>query len=230
MKERKQVAEMCRGLRRPRLWVQVSEIHRGPRAFRNLLGALHIPRAGGQAGEVGALGGVALAGGAGRARGAGVSGGSGLPLRAGAPRKPVFGVAGLPRLTWPRSKTHRRGSGFSGADGPVPSAPPRSHLERASERGGSGHWALCPAGLGRAPWAPGRRGSAAWTGQGQPSVPSERRDGQMRARDGKCAPYGVGGKPGLLCSHRLLGGLLTASGTPSLVISHQPDSVPRDTW
>lgn len=106
-------------------------------------------------------------------------------------------------------------------------------LETASEGSGSGHWARCPAGPEQALWAPGRRGSglcrgsAAWTGQGQPSVPSERTDGQMRARDGKYAPYGAGGKPGLLCSHRLLGGLLT----PILVISHQPDSpVPRDTW
>lgn len=76
-------------------------------AFQNLLGALHVPRAGSEAGEVGALGRVALAGQAGRAGRPGVSSWSGLPLRAGGPREPVFRIARFPGRPWPGGKRNR---------------------------------------------------------------------------------------------------------------------------
>lgn len=210
------MAELLQDRRRPRLRVQVSEIHRGPQAFQNLLGALHVPWAGGEAGEVGALGGVALAGGAGRARRAGVSGRAGLPLRAGAPREPILGVARLPGLTWPGSKANGRGSGFSGAKAPRSRAPtgPATPRRRPRSAAGSGPWARRPEGPGQGSVgtrAQGHLAGQGWRcwdhGPGQRGVPPERsRQRPVTARDGTRAPGRGGWETRLLCSRRLLGG------------------------
>lgn len=158
------MAEAFQDLQLPRAVVPVSEMHCRVLAFQNLLGALHVPWAGGKAGEVGTLGGVAMAGRAGRAGGSGVSSWSGLPLRARGPGEPVFSIARFPGWPWPRSKRNRcfrllprtspglaappaRAEGSRRPQTERPVAGPRGH-------GGAGHLETQEKGL---PWPSGLR-------------------------------------------------------------------------